>query len=270
MAIPVTKCKDCVFATGDIQVGCDLGRSVKLGVEDLKAGETSFTLKRFCNAYRPEEWSASLDFSDRMNPAETVMREVAPRAGFVIRLDHKRGDEINNLNKTLESIKALPSPNGKEHAYVTVINEKVEFNEDIWGCFISHFGEDPKTKYHIVQLNTAHKQLATMIDQAFGHSQNGWVHCLTAGDEVPNDFLNRIHYFVNVEMKMLVALLPKSENPFSGLTFPAFLFKFLNGNGVKVFRDEMMDSRPFVEKILEAEKRGKTKTVYTWEEFDAS
>jgi len=269
--VPVTKCEGCIFSEleGDKQVGCDLKRHEKLGVSTL-SDDSSFTLKRFCNAYRPDEWVSSLDFSERLEPVETVMKEISPRVGFVIKLDHKRNDEINDLNKTLESIKALPSRNDEEHAYVTVINEKVEFNEEIWGRFITYFGEDPKTKYHIVQINSAHKELETMIDEAFGHSQNGWVHCLTAGDEVPDDFLNRIHHFINVEMKMLVLLLPKSDNPFTGLTFPAFLFKFLNGNGTKIFKDEMVDTRGFITKVLEAEKRGGTKTVYTWEEFNAS
>jgi hypothetical protein len=48
------------------------------------------------------------------------------------------------------------------------------------------------------------------------------------------------------------------------------LFKFLNGNGTKIFKDEMVDTRGFITKVLEAEKRGGTKTVYTWEEFNAS
>ena len=170
----------------------------------------------------------------------------------------------------MASITKLSNPTGKKPAYVIVINEKVEYNEEIWGRFITWFGEESDTKYHIVQLNKAHENLATVIDEAFTHAENGWIHCVTSGDEVPNDLLSKIHNFINVRMKKLIMLMPKNDDPFSGLTFPAYLFKFLNGNGVKVFRDEMADSRSFLDKVLDAEKRGETKTVYSWEEFYAA
>ena len=51
-----------------------------------------------------------------------------------------------------------------------------------------------------------------------------------------------------------------------GLTFPAYLFKFLNGNKTKMFNDEMTDSRQFLEKVRDAEKRGGSKTIYEWHE----
>ena len=273
---PITKCSGCVFAEfeetplGEVQVGCDLKRHLKLGVEKFEPGETSFTLKRFCNAYRPEDWSANLDFEDRLDVQSTLMKEIAPRIGFVVRIDHESEEVLQDLNKTLASITKLSNPDGKKPAYVVVINEKVEYNEEIWGQFITWFGEDSETKYHIVQLNKAYENLETVIDEAFTHAQNGWVHCLTSGEEVCSDLLSKIHDFINVKMKMLIMLLPKNNNPFSGLTFPAYLFKFLNGNGVKTFSDDNVDSRGFVAKVLEAEKRGGTKTVYTWEEFNAS
>ena len=268
---PVTKCEGCVFSKleGSKQIGCDLGRHEKLGFSTLY-DDTTFTLERFCNAYRPEEWSSSLDFEDRLDTQDTVMKEVAPRAGFIIRIDHEKEEEIKNLDKTLASITKLSNPTGKKPAYVIVINEKVEYNEEIWGRFIAWFGEESDTKYHIVQLNKAHENLATVIDEAFTHAENGWIHCVTCGDEVPNDLLSKIHNFINVRMKKLIMLMPKNDDPFSGLTFPAYLFKFLNGNGVKVFRDEMADSRSFLDKVLDAEKRGETKTVYSWEEFYAA
>ena len=38
----------------------------------------------------------------------------------------------------------------------------------------------------------------------------------------------------------------------------------------KIFKDEMVDTRGFITKVQEEKKRGGTKTVYTWEEFNAS
>ena len=80
---PVTKCEGCVFSKleGSKQIGCDLGRHEKLGFSTLY-DDTTFTLERFCNAYRPEEWSSSLDFEDRLDTQDTVMKEVAPKDAF--------------------------------------------------------------------------------------------------------------------------------------------------------------------------------------------
>lgn len=263
--LPITKCEGCVFATldKDVQIGCDLKRHEKLGFSTLD-NEKTFTLGRFCNTYRPDAWLAELNFEQRMDNKTAVMEEVHSRLGFVIRFDLESEDPIGDLSKTLTSIQSVAK-------YVVVINEKVEYNEDIWGTFIKHFGEDPKTKYHIVQLNTIHRNLETIIDQCFTHAENGWIQCLTSGDQPSENNAENINDFINVKMKKLVMILPKDPaNPFTGLTFPAYLFKFLNGNRVKVFRDEMVDSRSFVEKVLAAEKRNETKTVYTWEEFNAS
>ncbi len=271
--MPITKCEGCVFAQieetplGDVQTGCDLKRDLKLGVKEFKSGENSFTLERFCNTYRPEKWLSDLDFEQRLDPEGTVLEEIYPRIGFIVKLDLESDNPIGDLNKTLESICGMEK---KKAAYVIVVNEKVEYNEEIWGLFITYFGEEPETKYHIVQLNETHKNIVTIIDASFGHAQNGWIQCLTSGEEIKKTILVDLHNFTNVDMNRLIMLLPTSEDGFSGITFPAFLFKFLNGNGAKIFSDETVDSRSFITKVLEAEKRGETKTVYSWEEFYAA
>ncbi len=264
---PVTKCEGCVFAKiEDIQTGCDLERHTKLGIISDDKDET-FTLKRFCNTYRPDKWLSDLDFDQRLDIESEVMKEIYPKVGFIINFDLESENPIGNLEKTLKSIPQ--AENGT--LYVVVVNEKVEYNEEIWGSFISNFGEVSKIKYHIVQLNHVYSDIDMLIDQSFTHAQNGWVQCLTSGDEVDENCIGKIHELINIKMKKLIMILPKNEkDPFSGLVFPAYLFKFLNGNGVKVFRDEKADSRSFITKVLEAEKRGETKTVYTWEEFYAA
>ena len=61
-----------------------------------------------------------------------------------------------------------------------------------------------------------------------------------------------------------------SGDVFSSMLFPAFLFKFLNGNKQKIFQDTTSAEGNFLEKMEEADKRSPSKTVITWEEFDAS
>ena len=108
----------------------------------------------------------------------------------------------------------------------------------------------------------------TLVDEAFGHAQNGWIMTVTSDETVAPDTLTKLNKVINVDMRQMIMIEPSGE--FSGLVFPAYLFKFLNGNRIKIFQDEMVDGRGFIEKVKEAEKRGGTKTVMTWEEFNAS
>tara|TARA_Y100001973_G_C5203928_1_gene339941 strand:+ start:3730 stop:4533 length:804 start_codon:yes stop_codon:yes gene_type:complete len=267
MNIIKTNCDGCVFikAEDEVQVGCTLDRDSKLGVEEVDDETNSFLLERFCNTYRPDEWFSDLDFDQSLNPEETVMKEIMPRIGFFVRLDTENGDEaIEQLKITIDSIAEIE--NGPP-AYVAVITDKVEFNEEIWGIFLEKF-EHPKTKYHIVQLKVSPKDVITTIDAAFPHAQNGWVYTTTSGEKVPKDVLNRLHDLINVQIKQVMMVEPYDR--FNGLMFPAFVFKFLNGNKTKIFQDDNSDSREFIEKMKAAEKRGKTKTILTWEEFNAS
>jgi len=261
-----TDCTHCVFAQkeNNIQVGCSLERSDLLGVEIL-SDEGNFTLKRFCNTYRPEEWLQSLDLDEATNPEETVLQEVFPRIGFFVRLDTSEdighGAAIESLKQTIESIDQVGP------AYVAVITNKVEYNEEIWTILVQQFGHTD-IKYHIVQLETKPKEVMSIIDQAFAHAQNGWIYSTTSGESVPSDTLTKLHELTNIKMKQLVMVEPYDD--FNGLIFPAFLFKFLNGNKAKLFSDENLDSRSFRQKVRAAEERGETKSILTWEEFNAS
>tara|TARA_Y100001938_G_scaffold133366_1_gene192645 strand:+ start:5777 stop:6577 length:801 start_codon:yes stop_codon:yes gene_type:complete len=261
-----TKCEDCVFSKteNDKQTGCQLGRDEKLGVSET-ADEGYFILERFCNTYRPDQWLEDLNFEESMDTKKTVMDEIVPRIGFFIRLD--TGDETptnSELNHTLQSISQI------EHgppAFVAVINDKVEFNELIWSLFLKYF-ENSTTKYHIVQLKNKPETDMKHLDEAFSHAQNGWLYSTTSGESVPKDVVSKLHKNINIDMKQLMLVEPYDN--YNGLMFPTFVFKFLKGNRSKIFQDEMMDSRPFLEKMKAAEKRGNTKTIFSWEEFNAS
>jgi len=265
MSNPRTNCQNCVFAKkeNDTQVGCDLERHVLLGVEELRE-DGNFTLERFCNTYRPEEWVQELELDEAMNLEATVLQEVFPRIGFFVRLDTEKTNAIEDLDKTIKSIVQIK---GESPAYVAIITDKVEYNDEIWSKCVQYF-DDIGTKYHIVQLRTKPKNVISVLDEAFTHAQNGWIYSTTSGESVPANTLTRLHELTNVQMKQLVMIEPYDD--FNGLIFPAFLFKFLNGNNAKLFSDENLDSRSFRQKVKAAEERGKTKNILTWEEFDAS
>lgn len=261
-----THCKDCIFARyndNNIQFSCTLERPEKLGVKEIK--DSSFVLERFCNTYRPAEWVDDLPFDQKVTGAESAaLQEVKPRIGFFIRLDTDSENGIDDLEKTLKSIKDIHGV----AAYVVVITDKVEYNEDTWGLFISIFGEESKTKYSIVQLTEPPQKTVSIIDEAFGQAQNGWIMTATSGETIEPEILDKLNKIINIDMKQVVMIEPNDE--FSGLVFQAYIFKFLNGNKIKLFKDETVDSRDFVEKVKDAEKRGGTKAVMTWEEFNAS
>ncbi len=256
----VTSCKDCVFAEKDessTQVGCELKRSDKLGVSSVEGGH--YTLERFCNTYRPDDWLSDLSFDEAINTEDAVLMEVYPRIGFFIKLDTDAEDAIAQLNKTVKSISENNSP-----AYVVAITEKVEYNQEIWGLLLEHFGESGPTKFHIVQLSGKFAILDRIVDEAFGHAQNGWIHITKAGTIVPN-VSDRIQKLVNKDMVQLMAVEPYEE--IYGMTFQALLFKFLNGNKTKVFHDATKMSGTFIDKVRASQERTTSKCLYTWEEF---
>tara|TARA_R100000008_G_C3585569_1_gene171997 strand:+ start:2912 stop:3727 length:816 start_codon:yes stop_codon:yes gene_type:complete len=266
-----TNCTDCVFALRDKdhQSSCTLNRHEKLKVVDTTE-DNYFLLERFCNTYRPQEWIEELDLEEQMELEATVLNEVRPRMGFFIRLDTSVPDAIDRLDKTLQSCIDM---NGGP-AYIAVITDKVEYNEEIWTLFIKHFGENSDIKYHIVQLEAEFEELPRILDEAFTHAQNGWIYVTSSGKTVPKDTLDILHKRLNIDLLQIMMVEPYDN--LDGLMFPAFVFKFLNGNKTKIFAGDEKEedpercSLPFIDKMKEAEKRGETKSIFTLEEFNAS
>jgi hypothetical protein len=276
-----TQCDGCVFAQfyypnessvetphpstrEDTQTGCSLKRHTLLEVAETN-DDGYFVLNRFCNTYRPDAWLQELDLEEALSSEKTVLQEVFPRMGFFVRFetDDPEDTSIEDLDTTIASIKQVT--NG-EIAYVAVINDKVEYNDGIWSILTKCF-EETDTKYHIVQLRASPESVTSLLDAAFLHAQNGWIYATTSGESVPSNVLDQLHEITNVKMQQLVMVEPYDD--FNGLIFPAYLFKFLNGNRGKVFHDEILDSRSFQDKVRSAEERGKTSSILTWEEFNA-
>jgi len=85
---------------------------------------------------------------------------------------------------------------------------------------------------------------------------------------VPRDLIYKIHKRVNLDMKKLVVVKPYSG--VNGLLFQSALFKFVNGNKPKLYQDEIIDNRPFLEKVKEAAKESDDQTLIDWSEFNES
>lgn len=261
-----TSCKDCVFAqySNEVQDGCTLQRPQKLGLETMV--DNHYLLSRVCNAHRPDNWTSILDFDEALNPEETVLNELLPRMGFFVKLDTSKENAIDELAITLQSIVDME---GKPPAYIVVITDKVEFNEEIWTLFLTHFGElNDHTKYYVLQMQQEPETVHQLVDEAFSHAQNGWIMTTTSGCVVKPNTATQLHKITNIDMKQMI--LVKPYDGFNGMIFPAYLFKFLNGNKVKVFQDEMVDGRGFLEKVESAADRTSADTLWSWEDFYAA
>jgi len=267
----VTSCKGCVFAatcpdTPEYkQGGCALNRHELLGVKSLQ--DNYFVLEEFCSTFRPQEWLDGLVFEDQLNSRQVVLDEIYPRMGYFVKFDNTLDEPIAKLRQTLKSIAEASYKTQGMPMFIVVVNDKVEYNEEIWTLFLAQFQEVSDTDYHIVQINEEMED-RYFIDEAFIHAKNAWIHTLTSGQEVPSNINDKLHEIINIKMEKLALVEPYNE--FDGFLFPAFLFKFLNGNRVKVFIDEQVDAGTFLEKVKSAEGRSDAKTVYTWEEFYAS
>lgn len=269
-----THCKGCTFIKRDSkkQIGCVLNRDEKLGICGNDA-ENNNILGRFCNTYRPTEWVNLLSFEDSLDLEAAVLKEVFPRFGFFIFLDTEKDNCIQKLRTTIEDIRDI---DGCRASYVIVINDKPEYNEEIWTLFVENF--EPKEdeysyddiddlSYHIVQLSERPERIINAIDEAFPKATNGWIYTVHAGERIRSDIGKKIHTIVNKDMKQIVLIKPYDENN-NGLMFPAYLFKFLNGNKTKMFNDKVIDSREFVEKVEVAQKRTEVQAVFDWSVFD--
>ena len=184
--------------------------------------------------------------------------------GFFILLDTGQKDAIDQLKKTLEDIDNQES---FEPRYVVVINDKVEYNEEIFEILQPMFDFE-KTEYHILQLEVKIEDPVNTIDEAFKHAKNGYVYVTSSGENIPRDLICKIHKRINLDMKKLVVIKPYSG--INGLLFQSALFKFVNGNKPKLYQDETIDNRPFLEKVKEAAKESEDQTFIDWSEFNES
>ena len=261
----ITICEKCIFSetnSENKQIGCKLNRAKRFGISDIN-DNGFYVLKRFCTTYRPEDWLDELSVSESLDICSTVLQEVFPRVGFFIRLDTEKED-IESVKKTLLDIKDQ-TPKAR---YIVVITDKVEYNQNVHSFLLENFDYNV-TEFHIVQLLRKPEFMPLVIDEAFKHAKNGWAYVCDAGESIDKDLMYKIHKRVNLDLKKLVVVEPYDEN-LNGLLFQTALFKFLNGNGVKLFNDETVSSESFLDKVKRAAVNSDPETMITWEKFNES
>jgi len=249
-----TSCAGCVFAKAKDgkQYGCALNR-----LENLQQSETEEKdgieykkVSRFCNTYRPEQWLDNMSLDEQMKADSVVMKEVRPRVGFLVHLDHDKENPLNYLESTLMGIR---DQSESEARYVIVTNTKVEYNEQIHEMLRKFFDED-KTEIHILQILEVPENNFWLVDEAFRLALNGWLYVTTSGEQVDRNLLKDLHEHLNLKLKKLSVVLPYDD--INGFLVQTSLFKYLNGNKTKVWDLENKDSRMFLDKAKDLDKNG--------------
>ena len=249
-----TTCIGCVFSKvkNNKQYGCALNRTEKIEVIDTRTedGKEYKVLSRFCNTYRPEDWTKRLSVKEQMRSDEVVMGEVRPRVGFLVYLDHSKDNPLSYLESTLTGIRDQSESTAR---YVIIINSKVEYNREIHNI-LSTFFDKEKTEYHIIQMLELPENKVWLADEAFKFALNGWLYMTTSGETVDKNLLKDLHEHINIKMKRLSVVMPYEG--INGLLFQTALFKYLNGNKTKVWDDGTKDSRLFLDKVKDLNETG--------------
>jgi hypothetical protein len=260
-----TKCNGCVFSVyeNNIQISCKLDRHNKL-TYDTHDEQGAFILNRFCSTYRPQNWLEELSVQESENIVSTVLREIIPCVGFFVFLKTDSFDAMSQLESTIKDIKNQSFA----ARYVVVSTDKVEYNEGIQELLCKYFDFDT-TNHHIVQLIQQPSSMPFIIDECFKHAKNGWAYVCESGESIENKLIEKIHKRVNLDLKRLSVIKPYKE-PLNGLLFQTALFKFLHGNTVKLFKDDVVDNREFLDKVANAAIKSDPDTFITWEQFNES
>jgi len=247
------KCSGCVFTKvkDSKQAGCMLNRIEKLQETNTeeKDGIEYKVLKRFCNTHRPERWLQKITFDKSLDATSTALEEVRPRVGFIVYLDHSKDNPLTWLESTLMDIRDQTESAAR---YVIVVNEKVEYNQQIHDMLLLFFNKE-KTEIHILQLLEVPTNKIWIVDECFRFALNGWIYVTTSGEAVSRSLLQDMHEHINIKMKRLSVVKPYEG--INGLLFQTALFKYLNGNKTKIWDEDKKDSRLFLDKIkdLDAE-----------------
>jgi len=241
-------CANCYFAQmqDGQQVGCKLNRAEKLG---YKLTSPYYTLSRFCHTSRTKEWgeeSEKIHENDPYgSPEIDVYEEIFPRLGLVIVFN----DDMEAFKRTFES--------AEDFAYTVVVNNKVEYNEEINEVLKGYNG-----KSYIVQMLVDVPHLHK-LDYAFKHAQKGWIVIVPAGYEFNIFFAETFAYEVNNNCKPISLSVDKDKQK---MLVSTALYKYLNGNRPKMLNDGTVDQRDFFGKLSDF-KQDDPNSVIPWEQL---
>jgi len=257
-------CKDCVFAEytsfkgKDIQYGCSLNRLHVLNPDESfeeKENVSYFTFNRFCNTRRPVDWMDQYCDNDLTKAKEEVMEEVKPRLSFIIKFNY----DIDFFKSLADSIRNQIS----SRKFLIVINDKAEYNMELFGILEDLYKNEKIVQYNILMPPSNLDYIYDSIDDAIAFCKNGWIVFLDSGCNISEDFTEKIHNRINIELKRLVYCEKKNDKSF---IIQAALYKLLGGNSPKINADGTVDDKSFIERISEL-KSEDPNCLVSWEDM---
>jgi hypothetical protein len=144
-------------------------------------------------------------------------------------------------------------PNKK---FIVVINDRVEYNEDIFKLMQNTL------KTNIGRFNVIQSlEDSIELDEGFKHAKNGWSVFLKQGQNINTNFAAIIHKRINFDMKRFLY----SENKDgTKMVVQSALYKLLNGNRPLMNQEGEPDTRSFKEKLQDMQQTDMD-SVIEWE-----
>jgi hypothetical protein len=178
-----------------------------------------------------------------------VYKEVYPRLSFIIEFNH----DLDSLKSILLNIENQTIPNKK---FIVVINDRVEYNEDIFKLMQNTL------KTNIGRFNVIQSlEDSIELDEGFKHAKNGWSVFLKQGQNINTNFAAIIHKRINFDMKRFLY----SENKDgTKMVVQSALYKLLNGNRPLMNQEGEPDTRSFKEKLQDMQQTDMD-SVIEWE-----
>lgn len=247
-------CESCIFVQmiGNTQIGCQMDRLEKLldgplseNLKESDDGRMLASYGKFCNMGRTQDWA---DRNSGNDLKVKIAEEIFPPIGYII--DFK--EDMATLETTLNS---LVKPR-----YVIVINEKVEYNQEIYNKLESLYENEAEYRViHMLRELPFHMKL----DEVFDHCKSGWVTLIKAGCVLPHDFTDRIYNRINHEVKRFGLCVNEDETK---MIVQSQIFKFLGGNKPKLQDDHTVDRRNFFDRVSDYVNSDADISI-TWEEM---
>jgi len=239
-----THCKNCVWSVDN---KCEMDRLekfeklVKIEYED---GYAKFP--RFCNAWRNQAW-----IDNQSEPMTQI--ELEMRIGMGLVVDFTNNHDLKQLEKTFISciLGQYLIPN-----YVIVINDKVEYQEEIDKILVYYFKDNPRNIIQILDLEKIY-----YMDEAFKFARHGYTTFVYSGDILPYKYLEIVNNHINKELKFLSACFSKDEK----IIFQNTLFKLLGGNKPVATEGGSINRDDFLTRLLAM--KSEEKCIYLWDEL---
>jgi len=201
-----------------IQTGCEVGRLeqfARAGAEIIyDDGPENYKIDRFCNRF-----TKYIDIPEGINPAEFARKQSEIKVDVIIYA--AAHNEVSDIRETLDSLALQnPLPNS-----VKIVLNDPDFNPiDVWTS-INEMDLPYRWNFWTPAPDRAPLDI---VDDVVKKFSGQFYAVFDAGHFVRKDFLNRLEYAFNEELKVFNVVLPYDDG--QGMTFNRAIHNMFVGN----------------------------------------